>query len=265
MRISHKRWVRELFPFGLAAPAMGAGRVWNGVWRQMAYKPGSVLHPAGSIRQGGWMAIHLGRPLPDASRDRPGQQRGNALCRQAFLDVREAHQGLAGRSSLLGLAPGGVYRAAPVTGRAVRSYRTLSPLPAGGSLREDGRFAFCGTFPGVAPAGRYPAPYFRGARTFLPSGVAPRSGHPAIWRDSKVGTLDAERKCPGEYLRSPGVMIVTSDSAPAASQGWLPTILRRHRKLVRVSASHSPSQQLGRKCRWKATRASASAAVSATS
>ena len=31
-----------------------------------------------------------------------------------------------------------------------------------------GRFAFCGTFPGVASAGRYPAPCFRGARTFLP-------------------------------------------------------------------------------------------------
>ena len=31
-----------------------------------------------------------------------------------------------------------------------------------------GRFTFCGTFPGVASAGRYPAPCFRGARTFLP-------------------------------------------------------------------------------------------------
>jgi hypothetical protein len=29
------------------------------------------------------------------------------------------------------------------------------------------RFAFCGTFPEVALAGRYPAPCFRGARTFL--------------------------------------------------------------------------------------------------
>lgn len=29
------------------------------------------------------------------------------------------------------------------------------------------RFAFCGTFPEVTPAGRYPAPCFRGARTFL--------------------------------------------------------------------------------------------------
>ena len=30
---------------------------------------------------------------------------------------------------LLGLAPGGVFPAAPVTGGAVRSYRTISPLP----------------------------------------------------------------------------------------------------------------------------------------
>ena len=46
---------------------------------------------------------------------------------------------------------------------AVRSYRTLSPLPGD----EPRRFAFCGAFPGVAPAGRYPAPCLRGARTFL--------------------------------------------------------------------------------------------------
>ena len=41
------------------------------------------------------------------------------------------------------------------------------------SLGPGGRFAFCGTFPGVAPAGRYPAPCFRGARTFLPPRVSP--------------------------------------------------------------------------------------------
>src|SRR5690242_14362334 len=35
--------------------------------------------------------------------------------------------------------------------------------------------AFCGTFPGVAPAGHYPAPSFRGARTFLaPACAGPR-------------------------------------------------------------------------------------------
>jgi hypothetical protein len=35
--------------------------------------------------------------------------------------------------------------------------------PKGGG----GRFVLCGTFPGVAPAGCYPAPYVDGARTFL--------------------------------------------------------------------------------------------------
>jgi len=35
--------------------------------------------------------------------------------------------------------------------------------------RSRRRSVLCGTFPGVAPAGCYPAPYFRGARTFLPS------------------------------------------------------------------------------------------------
>ena len=34
------------------------------------------------------------------------------------------------RPPLFGLAPGGVCRAAPVAGGAVRSYRTVSPLPA---------------------------------------------------------------------------------------------------------------------------------------
>ena len=51
---------------------------------------------------------------------------------------------------LFGLAPGGVYPAIVVTDDAVRSYRTLSPLP----YPRIRRSAFCGTFPGVAPAGR---------------------------------------------------------------------------------------------------------------
>jgi hypothetical protein len=69
------------------------------------------------------------------------------------------------RPPLFGLAPGGVYPANAVAGAAVRSCRTVSPLPAG--PKAGGRSVLCGTFPGVAPAGRYPAPCFRGARTFL--------------------------------------------------------------------------------------------------
>src|ERR1700731_4798427 len=69
---------------------------------------------------------------------------------------------------LLGLAPGGVFPAAAVAGGAVRSCRTVSPLPPAGRAAAGWRCTFCGTFPGVAPAGRYPAPRLRGARTFLP-------------------------------------------------------------------------------------------------
>src|SRR3954468_848425 len=38
------------------------------------------------------------------------------------------------------------------------------------------RSALCGTFPGLAPAGRYPAPYVHGARTFLSSHLSVLAG-----------------------------------------------------------------------------------------
>ena len=110
--------------------------------------------------------------------------------------------GASASSSLFGFAPGGVCRAASVARRAVRSYRTLSPLPR---LQiqdlSTGRFAFCGTFPGVTPAGRYPAPCFHGARTFLSAITvrntlpAPRSGHPANWLAKNKGIPRLQVKC----------------------------------------------------------------------
>src|ERR1700748_1161120 len=42
---------------------------------------------------------------------------------------------------------------------------TLAPLRSFRGFA--GRFVLCGTFPGVAPAGCYPAPHVDGARTFL--------------------------------------------------------------------------------------------------
>ena len=82
--------------------------------------------------------IHLGRPSPDASSDLPEPSAGRT------------------NGFLFGLAPGGVCRATPVASRAVRSYRTLSPLPAGRSRHR--RFAFCCTFRGLAPPRHYLAP-----------------------------------------------------------------------------------------------------------
>ena len=55
--------------------------------------------------------IHLGCPSPGTSSDLPGNGAGRAMV------------------PLFGLAPGGVYPANPVTRGAVRSYRTISPLP----------------------------------------------------------------------------------------------------------------------------------------
>src|ERR1700726_4351939 len=51
-------------------------------------------------------------------------------------------------------------------------FHPCPPKPEG----EGGRFVLCGTFPGVAPAGRYPAPYVDGARTFLSSSLSALSG-----------------------------------------------------------------------------------------
>lgn len=127
--------------------------------RQPACKPGSVWPaPEGA----NVAAIPLGQTLLSDSSDLPGRRAGNRP------------GGVAPAApSLFGLAPGGVCRAAHVAVRAVGSYPTLSPLPlespCGASFR---RFAFCGAFPGVAPAGHFPAPCFHGARTFLTCGVS---------------------------------------------------------------------------------------------
>ena len=99
--------------------------------------------------------IPLGRALRRASRDQPGRRSGNApapcgaaapirSCSRWGLPCRPCCQG---RGALL------PHRFALARGPRRRDLR--------------GRFVFCGTFPGVAPAGRYPAPYSRGARTFL--------------------------------------------------------------------------------------------------
>ncbi len=59
-----------------------------------------------------WTVIHLDAASPQASSNLPGNRTGRTIV------------------PLFGLAPGGVYPATPVTRRAVRSYRTISPLPA---------------------------------------------------------------------------------------------------------------------------------------
>lgn len=90
---------------------------------------------------------------------------------------------------LLDLARGVVCRAPSVTSRAVRSYRTISPLPVMPAKRLVGthrRYVFCGTVPDPRPADRWALPTAVPcrARTFLPH----RFGQPGL---------------PGLYERSP--------------------------------------------------------------
>ena len=87
-------------PKGLSTPPVPAGR------GRPPCKPVSV--PA----QGRAAVIHLERLLPSASSDLPGARTRRAAARPLF-----------------GLAPRGVYLAAQVALDAVRSYRTISPLP----------------------------------------------------------------------------------------------------------------------------------------
>src|SRR5690606_15576751 len=70
-------------------------------------KPGSVPGSIARIR-----AVII--PLGGTTRGETGR-----------LHPRSGERGL----PLFGLAPSGVYRATPVAGSPVRSYRTLSPLP----------------------------------------------------------------------------------------------------------------------------------------
>jgi hypothetical protein len=79
--------------------------------------------------------------------------------------------------SLFDLAPNGVYRATPVTGSAVRSYRTGSPLPDLFAQPSAVYFLWhCSSPHGVRPLTGI---LLCGARTFLPAeGRREKSGFP---------------------------------------------------------------------------------------
>jgi hypothetical protein len=138
-------------PARVGRPAICGGRP---VLRQPACKPGSVRRDTEDVSR--VTAIPLGCRLPGISSNLPGRPDPD-------------------------IDPGPFGPAAPIRscsrwGLPCRlRYRTRGALLphrftlAAGMPR---RFVFCGTFPGVTPAGCYPAPYVRGARTFLPAGGA---------------------------------------------------------------------------------------------
>jgi hypothetical protein len=86
-----------------------------------------------------------------ASRKRDGHSSCTPVARRIKQPTRTADPDRSGLNSplsrgqavpfLFGLAPGGVCRAASVAGSAVRSYRTVSPLPRLNATRRGGLFS----------------------------------------------------------------------------------------------------------------------------
>ncbi len=165
-----------------------------------------VLSPG----RAGATVIHLRSCLHTTCCDLPGQH--------AEAHVQPESCGL----SLFGLAPGGACLALFLAVEAVRSYRTVSPLPGPKARRS----VLCCAFPGVTPAGRYPAPCLRGARTFLDNTVSGPVAATAQPPDRRLDRSDRARR--------------QERSASAAMS-------------ARVSRSAFPSTHAGRQRRWKAS------------
>jgi hypothetical protein len=139
-------------------------------------------------RRDGQMIISLGWLSPATSRGLPAAQATRA-----------------GSRCLLGLAPTGGYRAAPVTRRAVGSYPTVSPLPL-----DKGRSVFCGPFRRLTAPRRYLAvcPVELGLSSarhwYRPAAIITPYHHPVesyrLWKGrgkpSAPGAVTAAPRCP---------------------------------------------------------------------
>ena len=115
------KWVFQTLEadFFLVFPAREASSYQSGSLRPRQSPRHAVEKSRPLSRVLSWTVIPLGCASPRSSSDLPGSPMWATCCGRP-----------APRASLFGLAPGGVCRAADVATRAVRSYRTISPLPA---------------------------------------------------------------------------------------------------------------------------------------
>ena len=152
---------------------------------QPACKPGSVGRTACAVRV---TAIPLGRRLPGTSSNLPGRQDPDRSrdCSRAVPIRSCSRWGLPCR-------------------RRCRQRGALLPhlFTLAATIRYvPRRFVLCGTFPeaspreGIGPAGRYPAPLIRGARTFLPGDLSVPAGAAVRPTDAlAMGIWRAPVKC----------------------------------------------------------------------
>src|SRR5262249_53714154 len=202
-------------------------------------------HGVEAIPWRGWLRRALrdlpGRPDPDIDPEAPSPRADASLA-----------------PSLFGLAPGGVCRAACVAAGAVRSYRTVSPLPL---MPPDRDAASGGLFSvalslGLTPAGRYPAPYVHGARTFLSDHLSALTRATVQPTDTlgmgcgRTHVKPAPPRCGGGRHAEPRPVVLGCASRAAMSPFSEAT----------VDASMLPSTPCGLKWRWNAATASRVAA-----
>jgi len=129
---------------------------------------------------------------------------GTSVAGRLVRPTRDSSCAGRAKSPLFGLAPGGVYRAPRVTTRAVRSYRTVSPLPVPPSPRLrrtvpawprlERSSAVCSLWHFPWPCGRWALPTTVpcGVRTFLPApkdraAASPARRTPSILYASRPG------------------------------------------------------------------------------
>ena len=193
-------------------------------------------------------AIPLRRRLPGASSNLPGRPRSGHGSR-ALLRARNEPA-----PSLFGLAPGGVCRAAGVAAGAVRSYRTVSPLPRSATATRRG-----GLFSVALSLGLRPPDVIRHRMSMEP-GLSSRARLSA-WARAAVRPTDALRDGDTERGGRQGLAAHGDKRQPHAQLGWTGSSRASRAassafSVARVETSMTPSTRSGRKWRWKAATAS---------
>jgi len=192
-------------------------------------------------------AIPLGRRLPGASSNLPERPDPDTIPKR-FVLARKAFAPF-----LFGLAPGGVCRAAGVTAGAVRSYRTVSPLPRLVTQRA------------AAVCSLWHCPWARTRRTLSgtacpwspdfpprqPFGFAGAAVRPTD-RTGMGSRASAVKSQPGQEATTRRSKLMTRAATVRGRFRWT----SRSCKVVRVEASQTPSMRSGRKCRWNAVTTS---------
>ncbi len=164
--------------------------------------------------------------LWDAPRGTPHATNPNG---RTETSLRPAPEGGQSSPFLFGLAPGGVYPAAPVARGAVRFYRTVSPVPAGGFPLARA-VCFLWHCPWGRPRRTLSGTVFPWSPDFPPSPGCPgNSGRPAVWR--------------GRHARG---------GRGGQGDGCGRSNGNRACNRVRVPMSAAPVTASGRQCRWKA-------------